>query len=184
MGKRSNFERVGRDYYPTPLEPVKYLESFLEEEFTYAEPCAGDGRLVKHLSTIFPKSTCLLASDIEPMCDNVEQYDARNLWNHPELNHVDYVITNPPWDRSKKSGYLLHALIREFVEVAPTWLLFDADWVHTKQSGNLVSEFLTDIVPIGRVKWIEDSPYSGKDNVCWYRFSIDGYEPANFHPRL
>ena len=49
MGKRSDFERVPRDYYPTPYDAVKPLLPHLPENFTFAEPCAGDGRLIQHL---------------------------------------------------------------------------------------------------------------------------------------
>jgi hypothetical protein len=42
---------------------------------------------------------------------------------------VRVTITNPPWDRK-----ILHRLIERFSAVGPTWLLFDADWMHTKQS--------------------------------------------------
>ena len=46
MGKRSNFERKPRDFYPTPIEAVYPLLEHLEEDFTFAEPCAGDGALL------------------------------------------------------------------------------------------------------------------------------------------
>ena len=49
MGKRSDFERKPRDFYPTPFEAVEPLIKHLPREFTFAEPCAGDGALVGHL---------------------------------------------------------------------------------------------------------------------------------------
>jgi len=46
MGKRSNFERVERDYYPTPIQAVEPLIDHLPQgTFDFVEPCAGDGRL-------------------------------------------------------------------------------------------------------------------------------------------
>ncbi len=75
------------------------------------------------------------------------------------------MITNPPWSRD-----LLHRLITHFMRAAPfAWLLFDADWAHTKQSRNLVRQ-CSHILPIGRLKWIADSESTGKDNAAWYRF--------------
>ncbi len=65
-----------------------------------------------------------------------------------------------------------------------TWFLFDANWVFTSQSRDLISQYCTDIVPIGRLIWIPDTQQAGKDDSCWYRFdpnkAIPG--PANMHP--
>ena len=51
MGKRSDFERKPRDFYPTPIEAVYPLLEHLEEDFLFAEPCAVDGTLIEHLET-------------------------------------------------------------------------------------------------------------------------------------
>ncbi len=88
----------------------------------------------------------------------------RDLGEH-EFLEADYIITNPPWDRK-----LLHPMIEYFTAFRPTWLLFDADWIHTKQSVQYLP-LLKKIVSIGRVQWIPDSKSTGKDNCCWYLFS-------------
>ena len=62
----------------------------------------------------------------------------------------------------------MHPLIAHFQRIAPTWLLLDMDWAD--QTGRAVPRPCTDILPIGRVKWIEGSKYTGKDNAAWYRF--------------
>ena len=49
MGKRSTFARVERDFYPTPFAAVPPLMPHLHGIRTFAEPCCGDGALVKHL---------------------------------------------------------------------------------------------------------------------------------------
>jgi len=159
MGKRSDFVRVERDFYPTPYAAVTPLFDHLPQGATYTEPCAGDGRLIEHLSTHNLK--CVDAYDIEPRADNIVQKDFREI--DPQGN---YVVTNPPWDRK-----ILHPMIRHFVleKEKPTWLLFDADWAHTKQSAEF-TPYLQKIVSIGRVKWIEGSKSVGKDNCCWYLF--------------
>ena len=61
-------------------------------------------------------------------------------------------------------------MIDHFRKIRPTWLLFDADWIHTKQSVQYLP-LLKKIVSIGRVQWIPDSNSTGKDNCCWYLFS-------------
>ena len=184
MGKRSNFERKGRDYYPTPLKPVQTLVPFLpQERFTFWEPCAGDGRLITHLQTT-TSGVPTFACDIEPQesdwnilrLDVLSQDD--NLWEYNrDVNRPDYIITNPPWNVK-----LLHPMIDKFRGVAPTWLLFYADWAHTKRAAPYL-EYCSDIVPVGRVKWIEDSPHSGKDNTAWYCFHAEK-KATIFHPNV
>jgi len=49
--------------------------------------------------------------------------------------------------------------------------LFDADWMHTKQSAILMT-YCVKVVSVGRVKWIEGSKSVGKDNCAWYLFDI------------
>ena len=64
MGKRSDFERKPRDFYPTPMEAVYPLLDHLDEKCYFAEPCAGDGRLIQHLKN--HGGYCNNAMDIEP----------------------------------------------------------------------------------------------------------------------
>ena len=63
MGKRSNFERREADFYPTPRAAVLPLIPYLRAGIrTFAEPCAGDGALVRHLETFGLR--CVYAGDI------------------------------------------------------------------------------------------------------------------------
>ena len=41
----------------------------------------------------------------------------------------------------------------------------------------------SDIVAIGRVKWIEGSKHTGKDNACWYMFDSRHTAGPVFHWR-
>lgn len=179
MGKRSDYVRKPRDYYPTPLAAVTALVKHLPTSFTYAEPCAGDGRLIKHISTLVPDSECTFAADIElrESDEDIEEIDAFDI-TELHLEHAELIITNPPWDRK-----ILHPMIEHFSDLRPTWLLFDADWVHTIQSSELVRSRLRKIVSIGRVKWIEDSAGSGKDNAAWYLFDAIKAGPTEFYGR-
>ena len=59
-----------------------------------------------------------------------------------------------------------------FRNFRPTWLLFDADWAHTKQARPYL-KYCDKIVSVGRVKWIPDSKMTGKDNCAWYLFLKD-----------
>jgi len=160
LGKRSNFKRVERDFYPTPYEAVVPLLPFLGCKTKFIEPCAGDGALVRHLESKGHK--CIWASDIEPH-DQKEVIKKDALTIHTTSHHP--IITNPPWDRK-----ILHPMIEHFRNLAPTWLLFDADWMHTKQSAEFML-YCSKVVSVGRVKWIPDSKMTGKDNCAWYKFT-------------
>jgi len=160
MGKRSNFERVEEDFYPTPYEAVLPLIPHLRGIRNFAEPCAGNGILCNHLESFGLKT--YWASDIEPQHDDVIKADALTVTN--PLKWADCIITNPPWDRK-----ILHPIIEHFRNHNQTWLLFDADWMHTKQSIPYM-KYCEKIVSVGRIKWIPNSKITGKDNCAWYKF--------------
>ena len=136
MGKRSTFERRERDFYPTPYEAVEPLIQHLPRGVVFDEPCAGDRDLVRHLSK--HGFDCARASDISDT-HPVSAFDIKHTG-------AKMFITNPPWDRK-----ILHPLICHLSMIAPTWLLFDADWMHTKQSADLIKRCVK-IVSVGRVK--------------------------------
>ena len=138
------------------MEP---LIQHLPQGFTFAEPCAGDGQLCRHLE--YFGGTCMWASDIEPQLEGIHENDYIEL-GEMEVLESGYIITNPPWDRQ-----LLHPMIEHFTKLRPTWLLFDADWAHTKQSAPYI-EKCAKIVSVGRVKWFGNM--TGKDNCAWYLF--------------
>jgi hypothetical protein len=161
MGKRSDFERIPKDKYPTPREAVLPLLPHLEPRTRFIEPCAGDGRLVHHLEAF--GHVCIEAFDIEPQHEDVYEDDALTYVDS-DIRAGEVCITNPPWTRT-----ILHPLIERWRVQMPTWFLFDADWVHTKQSTPFMP-YCRKIVSVGRVRWIEGSKMTGKDNVAWYRF--------------
>lgn len=188
MGKRSDFPRIGKDRYLTPIEAVQPLIPYLRREpFTFAEPCAWDGRLAFHVETLTKgRGQWRMLSDIEPGKPYVGQKDALTL-TEADVAGCDFIITNPPWSRN-----LLNPMIERFLQLRPTWLLFDADWAHTvqeyiaaKNGCKTVPELLRHchhIVPIGRVKWF-DHPGSkkGKENACWYYFDSRPANVTEFH---
>ncbi len=166
MGKRSDFDRIPRDFYPTPWEAVVPLLPHIGHQPFYIEPCVGEFHLVEHL---MPYARCVDHGDI------VLGKDAMS-WTEEQvgLAQADYFITNPPWDRK-----LLHPMIGHLSALLPTWLLFDADWIHTKQSAPFLP-WLRKIVAVGRVKWIPDSKMTGKDNCAWHLFDQKGSGPTVF----
>lgn len=163
MGKRSEFERNPRDYYPTPYEAVIPLLKHLPYGSDFIEPCAGDGRLIKHLE--LNNHICIYACDIEPQAEGIEQRDVLFFNDSiPETEiKPEFIITNPPWERE-----VLHLMIDKFRMIAPTWLLFDSDWMFTGQARPYL-KYCAKIVSVGRVSWMENGT-SGMDNCAWYLF--------------
>lgn len=193
MGKRSNYVLRAKDQYFTPVEALAPLLKRFKNPMRFYEPCAGDGRLVQFMedaghrctgySDVDPTSARLLAHQSYGRVyrQDVEEMDALDL-DKKDVGKADYIVTNPPWTRTKESGYLLHNLITHFSNMAPTWLLFDADWIHTVQSGPYMDR-LQEIVSIGRVKWIPNSKTSGVDNSAWYLFTRPELREGDF-PRF
>lgn len=175
MAKRSDFKRVERDYYRT-FDPKagNALRPFIEGIESALEPFAGAGDLTAQ----FPEINWI-QSDIEPQACFVSEYDAFSWTKEDiEFEYFDAVITNCPWSRP-----ILHRTIEHFAPIIQTWLLLDVNWLFTKQASPYVNKYLTDIVTIGRVKWIENTTMSGKDDCAWLRFSSDKSEPTRFFGR-
>jgi len=173
MGKRSSFKRRKNDLYRTPWAPVAEIAPYLPARFRFAEPCAGNGSLIDHLHRI--GGTCAEAVDINPGRGDVMQGNALH-WTPQSraLRPLDFIITNPPWSRE-----ILHPLIIYLTQICPTWLLFDADWSHTLQARPYLRH-CRKIVSVGRVKWIEGSKHTGKDNCAWHLFTAENHGRTEF----
>lgn len=179
MGKRSSFDRVPRDFYPTPEAAVLPLISHVtppkgNRKTWFYEPCVGDGALIDHLQAS-RKFLMAGASDISPrgQYGSEATRDAMSLTDR-DIGPAHCIISNPPWDRK-----ILHPMIAHFSALRPTWLLFDADWIHTKQSAPFMP-YLRKVVSVGRVKWIPGSKMTGKDNCAWYLFDQSNPGPTEF----
>lgn len=163
MGKRSNFARRPQDAYDTPFEALEPLLPHLPvKPFGFVEPCAGTGVLAMSIELMLGHARCVDRFDVKPRGPDVRRADAlvEDWPPQPEM-----FITNPPWTRE-----ILHPMIERFRNATlGTWLLFDADWMHTKQATPYLP-FCRKIVSVGRVKWIPGTKQTGKDNCCWYWF--------------
>ena len=119
MGKRSNnFKRREGDLYQTPYAAVVPLIPYLRGVRTFAEPCCGEGDLVRHLESFGKR--CVYEGDIRTGQDALAVND---------FGAADAVVTNPPFVRG-----IMHRLIAHFQRIAQTWLLLEADWTQTKQA--------------------------------------------------
>tara|TARA_R110000751_G_scaffold291435_1_gene398414 strand:+ start:231 stop:770 length:540 start_codon:yes stop_codon:yes gene_type:complete len=171
MGKRSNFKRIQRDFYPTPYEAVLPLIPHLPDKCLYDEPCCGDGDLIRHLTKHLHK--CISSGDI------------KDGWNATDTEKCggNYFITNPPWPAIGQQGEPTISIIKNLSSIAPTWLLLSADFAHNKYFSQ-VSKRCSKIVSVGRVRWIPDTSdrksTPGKDNAAWYLFCIENQANTTF----
>ena len=124
MGKRSNFERREADFYPTPRAAVVPLIPYLRGIgiTTFAEPCCGDGALVRHLESFGLR--CVYAGDIRTGQDALalDHYGA-----------ADVIITNPPYTRD-----LMHRLIEHFQSIGRPGCC----WMRTGRTTKQAAPFL------------------------------------------
>jgi hypothetical protein len=166
----NRFARLPGNAYTTPRSAIMPLLPFLERDQvdTFAEPCCGNWAIVTPLKLAGYR--CLSATDI------TDGIDARTIVYDPL---PDVIVSNPPYDRSR---VIMRAIIDNLRKQAPTWLLLEADFAFNKGSVPLM-DYCSDIVAIGRIKWIKDSKNTGTANYAWYKF---GARPASmicFHPR-
>jgi hypothetical protein len=194
MSKYSEFERVPRDLYETPLTPVIPLKAALGDiPFSYWEPCCGGGKLVGHIASLFPKSTCARATDVVTEVGDVQ--DVMSITREQvDESGANYFITNPPWINTPSSGYQLFNIINHLASMRPTILLLNANicwnkgsW-HSKIDGRLAPmQYCKWVKPTARIKWIEGSAFAGKEDAAWFLFDKSGpttsLMPTLIYPR-
>ena len=175
MGKRSDFERVERDFYPTPLAAIQPLVPHLPKgEFTFADTSFGTGDLAHGVELLTEgRGTCTFKSDIEDRHPDSWQKDMFDV-TRGHLDGVTMGIFNTPWDRG-----IFHRAIEHFRQILPCWFLIDADWMHTIQSEEIILG-CRKIVSVGRVKWMPGSKHTGKDNCQWMLFDRGEYDFIQF----
>lgn len=196
MSKRTDLPRNARDFYATPYKAVAPLIKFIDDGVTeqhFIEPCAGDGRLVSHIFKLSDRRiTCRYASDIFPLPQAEDYHMVTKTQDVLTANWQEIsgtvdshmFITNPPWLNNKDSGYLLNTIIQTLCSVRPTWVLLNANYLFNIRSSALLKQ-ATDVVVVGRVKWIEGSKHSSTEDSAWFKFdpqTATGNGPI-VHPR-
>lgn len=88
--------------------------------------------------------------------------DAREI-NLYQLNYAEVVITNPPY-----SKWMLHPIIDNLVQIAPTWMLLSSDFMHRRASAPYMKR-CEKVVSAGQIRWFGDS--TGRYTSCWYLFT-------------
>lgn len=85
--------RRKNDYYPTPEGAARVLRTRMgwNDNLRYAEPCVGDGALVRGLG-VKPQ----WSNDIDPAWQATYHFDAADS----PLPAAGWIITNPPFSRA------------------------------------------------------------------------------------
>lgn len=174
MSKRSDFKRRKNDEYDTPVKGMTPLLPYLKKGTKFIEPFAGKGNMVDFFEGYGHQ--CVGAFDIEPRREDITEMDVFDMHPHQFLG-CDVILSNPPWTRK-----ILHPVIDMLASIKPTILLFDADWAFTLQAAPYL-EYCEKIVALPRLKWIEDSKYSGKDNCAYYFFDKEFKGQTQFYGR-
>lgn len=173
MSKRTSFTHQStnpKDFWATPPDAVLPLLNYFTAPVTFIEPCAGDGALRDTLQARGHK--CAAAYDIHPRGDKIVQRDALKV-----TTTAPYCVTNPPYTES-----LVVPLIRYWVrQPQTTYLLIPSDWLANLWFGEFAPRVFH-LIPVGRIKWISNSPSSGFENSMWVGFNRDDH--AFLSPRI
>ncbi len=177
MGKRDTgtaFEKRPRDFYGT-IDPVaaQVLLPYIKS-FTAAEPCYGDGDLVKTFIDL-GYDRFVFTSDIRRDSKASLIKDGLDL-SEKDLQHADCIVTNPPFTWS-----VLRPLMDHWLTIKPTWLLLPADMMHNKRMAPYMKQCNL-VLSVGRMYWMENR-IKGVDNYCWYHFDTDEVSKTTFKPR-
>lgn len=172
MGKRSSFPRNKHDAYDTTdPRPVARLLPHLPAGSRFIEPCVGAGALLTQLEAAGHR--CVGAFDIElRFATSGEDAQRTPVWRGDAAKFslkrhyydADLFISNPAW-----TPEILLPIILNLYWQRPTWFLLSADFAHAGYAAPYMP-VCSLIVSAGRVKWVQGSPHSAKDNAAWYRF--------------
>ena len=173
MGKRSDLEKIDKDFYRT-VDPdaVTPLIPYVRGK-TFAETFYGDGDLE---DLLMDAATCKWRSDIRKTVLSSRVMPATEVLEY-DLRDCDLILSNPPFTRS-----VLLPCIEHLSKLRPTWLLLPADYMHNRYFGSYMS-ICDKVVSVGRVKWFKDSKSCSTDNFAWYHWWDDKPTVTRFYGR-
>lgn len=168
------FKTQARDLYETwDSRAHDALANHLPvKPFTYIEPCAGSGELIKGITNVSAHAHCVQASDIHPLptvCHlQIDQIDGVSGAYVP----ADYIITNPPFSQVYKD--ICFAIMKKSMLHANegAWFLIPGNWPYNSDFQWAMSN-CSKVVPIGRMKWIRGSNHSESKDCIWALFHKD-----------
>lgn len=153
-------EEIGLSYWPSPADTlVPALLRHIRGR-SYAEPCAGNGKLIKNL---MPYAKCVWASDVYPRHHRISERCALTL-SVAEIG-TSLLVTNPPFNSRFLYPFIDHVIHEGFT----TWLFLPMDFA-LRVTSAFVMPFCERIVAVGPVKFIEDSSSKGETTFAWFKF--------------
>lgn len=166
-------DEVNESYWPSPAEVVVPKLVRHIRACRYAEPCAGNGKLIGHLQDI---ASCVWASDLCPRHRKIVERSAFSL--QPCDVGTDLIITNPPFNAKFIYPFIDHVVHNGFV----AWLFLPSDFAFRDRSG-YVMPYCERMVAVGQVRFIEDSPSKGETNFAWFKFTPHKHKNPVFEYR-
>ena len=166
-------DKVGRDAYYTS-DPKAHLAlcQHLPDNFSYIEPCAGSGELIKGIQSLIPGANCVQAIEIDVNSKNNVSDTEITIGDSTkvEFKECDFIITNPPFSKEYKK--VCFEIIKKsmFHAKEGAWMLLPLGWVCNKDFQFFMSHCVM-VVPIGRVKWFADSPSQESSDSVWMLFT-------------
>lgn len=100
-GGSVNYERVDNDFYATDPQSVRdLLENYKIESNSFYDPCVGQGHIAKVLTEYFPNAKIIGSDLIDRGYPNtiIGDFVKSNI----EIEKVDWIITNPPYNLAKE----------------------------------------------------------------------------------
>jgi hypothetical protein len=174
MGKHENgYDRVDRDFYPTPSWAVDALAEHVELQNRKIWECAaGDGRMANALAT---HGARVFSSDVEPHDRLDAAFDFLSFGLPSGLERFDLAITNPPWgEKHRLAVAFIEAGLRRISEyggLLGLLLPVDFDCAVTRTELFHSPFFRGRIVLCARPVWFERTDgkrAAPKENVAWF----------------
>jgi len=127
---RNRKQKEKNEYYPTQHEAIELARPLLSKDKNWWEPCAGDGRIMRHFSNV------VLSTDIDPRSPDVVKNDFTSM---SKPANIDGIITNPPFT-------LGYELIKKslFEWKIPCLLLMRVEYIAAKARQDVVKH-MTDM---------------------------------------
>jgi hypothetical protein len=177
----SGYDRIERDFYPTPRTATEAIFETVDWFGTPTlqavwEPACGDGAMSNVLAEHFSK---VISTDIHPMMEGATKAD---FYTYEPDELFTWIITNPPYgdeidkfmERVQfwvKKGVHCSLLARNELDSAKCRAKFFRD----------CPNFLEKRVLLWRPRWVADSTGSPRHNYSWYTW---GPNWDNNPPRL
>jgi hypothetical protein len=176
MGKHgTEYPRIGRDFYPTPHEPVKDLSRYLDLRGLIGwEHACGDSRMAQSLLIL--GCARVFTSDIVDYGNKQDAvFDFLSAGEPERLPRCNLLATNPPFGKSGRTAVaFIEAGLRRLPIGGTLALLLPCDFDSGKTRTHLFRDcphFVGKIVLTQRVVWFlrnDGKKEAPRENSAWF----------------